>query len=128
MRSITKILGSAFNEMIKSRRKPYEDGMTEWKNTRQIVKRLAPSSEHLFGGKLAEVAKNLKDSAQLNPLSSAPRFGLGSGRGKSKVGPFKGYQGSSRGATGSGYLRGTGSYRGYRGRANKFGKKPSQDE
>lgn len=51
--------------MIKSRRGPYEAGMTEWKNTRQIVKRLSPSDEYLFGGKLAEVAKNLKDSAQV---------------------------------------------------------------
>ena len=66
MRSVTKILGSAFNEMIKSRRGPYEAGMTEWKNTRQIVKRLSPSDEYLFGGKLAEVAKNLKDSAQVH--------------------------------------------------------------
>ena len=70
MRSVTKILGSAFNEMTKSRRGPYEAGMTEWKNTRQIVKRLSPSDEFLFGGKLAEVAKNLKDSAQVRIFSS----------------------------------------------------------
>ena len=130
MRSITKILGSAFNEMIKSRRRPYESGMTEWKNARQIVKKLAPSSKYLFGGKLAEVAKNLKDSVQLNPLSQAPRFGLGLGRGKSKGAPFKGYQGQgpSRGAAVAGYLRGTGSYRGYKGRPSKFGKKLAKDE
>ena len=91
----------------------------------EIVKKLAPSSVYLFGGKLAEVAKNLKDSVQLNPLSPAPRFGLGLGRGKSKGAPFKGYQGQgpSRGAAVAGYLRGTGSYRGYKGRPSKFGKK-----
>ena len=69
MRSVTKILGSAFNEQTKSRRGPYEAGMTEWKNTRQIVKRLSPSDEFLFGGKLAEVAKNLKDSAQVRLIA-----------------------------------------------------------
>ena len=62
---MTKILGSLYNELTKARRSPYLAGITDWINTRTIVKRLAPSDEYLFGGKLAEVSKNLKDSTQV---------------------------------------------------------------
>ena len=65
-RSVTKILGSVYNELTKARRSPYLAGITDWKNTRTIVKRLAPSDDYLFGGRLAEVSKNLKDSAQVS--------------------------------------------------------------
>ena len=65
-RSVTKILGSVFNELTKARRSPYLAGITDWKNTRTIIKRLAPSDEYLFGGRLAEVSKNLKDSTQVS--------------------------------------------------------------
>ena len=69
--SATKILGAVFNEMSKARRAPFLQGITQVKNTRAIVKRLQPSDSFLFGGKLAEVSKNLKDAAQLNPLSNS---------------------------------------------------------
>ena len=65
-RSVTKILGSVYNELTKARRSPYLAGITDWKNTRTIVKRLAPSDEYLFGGRLAEVSKNLKDSTRVS--------------------------------------------------------------
>ena len=51
-----KILGAVFNEMSKSRRAPYLQNFTMVKNTRSIVKRLPPSDNYLFGGKLAEVS------------------------------------------------------------------------
>ena len=49
-------------------------GVTDAKNTRTIVKRLAPSDNYLFGGKLAEVSKNLKDSAQVGFLKNLNIF------------------------------------------------------
>ena len=64
----TKILGAVFNEITKARRSPFLHGVTDAKNTRTIVKRLAPSDDYLFGRKLAEVSKNLKDSAQVGFL------------------------------------------------------------
>ena len=74
-----KILGAVFNEMSKSRRAPYLQNITMVKNTRSIVKRLPPSDNYLFGGKLAEVSKNLKDAAQLNPLESSCGRGMSKG-------------------------------------------------
>ena len=67
--STVKVLAEVFNAMSKARRAPYLQNITQAKNTRTIVGRIRPSDEFLFGGKLAEVSKNLKDSAQLNPLS-----------------------------------------------------------
>jgi len=121
-RSVTKILGSLYNELTKARRSPYLAGITDWKNTRTIVKRLAPSDEYLFGGKLAEVSKNLKDSTQLNPLSSGRGKGFNTwnnrgGNGSSRGAPSS--RGSNTGYRGSGSYRGPsrGSYRGgYRGK------------
>ena len=74
-----KILGAIFNEMSKSRRALYLQNITLVKNTRSIVKRLPPSDSYLFGGKLAEVSKNLKDAAQLNPLASSRGRGISKG-------------------------------------------------
>ena len=56
-RSVTKILGSVFN--LPGR----HHGLEEHKDNRE---RLAPSDDYLFGGRLAEVSKNLKDSAQVS--------------------------------------------------------------
>ena len=105
----TKVLGAAFNEMSKARRAPFLQGVTQVKNTRAIVKRLQPSESFLFGGKLAEVSKNLKDAAQLNPLSNSR------GRGNYKRGGYNasiykdGYKSkdgySRRGGAGSGSYR-----------------------
>ena len=108
--SATKVLGAAFNEMSKARRAPFLQGVTQVKNTRAIVKRLQPSESFLFGGKLAEVSKNLKDAAQLNPLSNYRGRGNNYRRGgysapthRDEYNPKDGF--SRRGGAGSGSYR-----------------------
>ena len=51
------------------RREQVLDKITQQKGARSICKKLNPTNALLFGGKLGEVAKNLKDSGQLNPLA-----------------------------------------------------------
>ena len=46
-RSVRKILGSVYNELTKARRSPYLAGITDWKNTRTIVKRLVSSDDQM---------------------------------------------------------------------------------
>ena len=74
--SSTKVLAALFNEMTKARRAPFLQGITQVKNTRAIVQKLPPSDGFLFGNKLAEVSKNLKDAAQLSPLAASRMKGL----------------------------------------------------
>ena len=64
--------------------------MNEKKAVRANVRRLPPSTDYLFGGKVTEVAKDLKDSMMLDPLAKRPSFrgrgGFPRGRGYSNGG------------------------------------------
>ena len=70
-----------FNQLLLLRRGQYLARVTQDKNARQIVKRLDPSTRFLFGGKIGEVSKNLKDQDQINPIVQKfkPRGGTGYG-------------------------------------------------
>ena len=55
--------------------------MKQDQQARAQLKDLAPSTEFLFGGKVGALCKDLKDSAELNPLASHgsfPKRGRGS--------------------------------------------------
>ena len=76
MNSFAKMLSDAvkmsawqFNQLLQMRRGQYLEKITKEKNARAICKNLNPSDKFLFGEKLGAVCKNLKESAQLNPLS-----------------------------------------------------------
>jgi len=122
-----KMLAWIFNQLLVTRRGQFLFRITEHKNARSIVKRLNPSTRFLFGNKLGDVSRNLKDSEQLNPLASSTKFKTsfrGSGGSSSWYSKGKGSF-SSRGKapyTGSGYsgnnervLRFGGKNRGFRG-------------
>ena len=110
-----EIAGAAHNSLTLERRQPMQDLVMNEKNARTIVKRLQPSDKLLFGGHLAEVARDLKDSSQLNVLTGA---GLGSYK-MNKFGFARGGLNFSTRGSYRGFRRGRGTFRG---RAGQFGK------
>ena len=70
MMTVCSVLANSHNLLTMTRRQPRVDLVTNSKNARTIVKRLQPSDQYLFGGKLADVAKHLKDSSQVDNLIS----------------------------------------------------------
>ena len=94
------------------------DMVMQEKNARTIVKRLQPSEKYLFGGHLAEVARDLKDSSHLNVLTGF----TGAGSEFKKYKPYPRGGGSFRARGFRGFRGGRGG-NGYRGRAGQFGKK-----
>ena len=123
-----KMLAWEFNTLLTTRRGHYLFRITEHKNARSIVKRLNPSTRFLFGNKMGDVSRNLKDSEQLNPLASTTKFrtsykgsggfskgrGSYSSRGKSSF-AGSGYSGSGYSGSNERLLRFGGKTRGFRG-------------
>ena len=112
--AVAEVAGAVHNTFTLDRRQPMVDLVMQEKNARSIVKRLQPSDKWLFGGQLATVARDLKDSSHLNVLTGTTS------------GDFKRFKPLTGG--GSNFRpRGTKSFRGgrgnYRGRAGQFGKK-----
>ena len=121
-----KILAWEFNSLLMTRRGQYLFRITEHKNARSIVKRLNPSTRFLFGNKMGDVSRNLKDSEQLNPLASTTKFRTsykGSGGSNQWFSKGRGsYSSRGKSSFGSGYsgsnerlLRFGGKTRGFRG-------------
>ena len=113
--AIAEVAGAAHNSLTLERRQPMVELVMNEKNARVIVKRLQPSDKLLFGGHLAEVARDLKDSSHLNVLAGGTGF-------KNKF--------QTNFTRGGGNFANRGSYRGFRrgrgtfrGRAGQFGKK-----
>ena len=123
-----KMLAWEFNTLLTTRRGQFLFRITEHKNARSIVKRLNPSTRFLFGNKMGDVSRNLKDSEQLNPLASTTKFrtsykgsggfskgrGSYSSRGKSSF-AGSGYSGSGYSGSNERLLRFGGKTRGFRG-------------
>ena len=74
--AIAEVAGAARNSITLERRQPMVDLVMNEKNARTIVKRLQPSDKLLFGGHLAEVARDLKDSSHLNVLTGGGGAGF----------------------------------------------------
>ena len=95
--------------------------VTQTKNAGNIVKHLEQSSRFLFGEQLGKVAKNLKESDQLNPLAASARFNSnprGGGSGSSR----SWYSAGSRSRGRGGQFSGSSNYRLARfGGPRKFG-------
>merc|ERR1719318_736222 len=115
-----------FNQLLLLRRGQYLFRVTQEKNARQIIKRLDPSTRYLFGGKIGEVSKTLKDQDQINPLAnkfkSNPRGG-GAGYNYSRGGGYPRGGGFNRGFSRGGYnnarlVRFGTKFRGSRGKKN----------
>ena len=74
----------------------YLNRIKQDQQARAQVRELHPSTEFLFGGKVGELCKHLKDSAELNPLASYgggySKRGRGSFVGYNQAG-YQGYQG-----------------------------------
>ena len=64
-----KINAWQFNQLLLMRRAQYLFNIKEAQNARVIVKKVNPNDHFLFGDRLGQVCKNLKESVQLNPLS-----------------------------------------------------------
>ena len=60
-----KISAWQFNQLIQLRRGQFLFKITQEKNARAICKRLNPSDRYLFGERLGNVCKNLKESVQV---------------------------------------------------------------
>ena len=60
-----KIHAWALNQLLMLRRGQFLYKITQEKNARAICKRLNPSDKYLFGEKLGNVCKNLKESVQV---------------------------------------------------------------
>ena len=101
-----KMSAWVFNQLLLLRRGQYLFRVTQEKNARQIIKRLDPSTRYLFGGKIGEVSKTLKDQDQINPLvnkfKSNPRGG-GAGYNYSRGGGYPRGGGFNRGFSRGGY-------------------------
>ena len=112
--AIAEVAGAAHNSLTLERRQPMVDLVMNEKNARTIVKRLQPSDKFLFGGHLAEVARDLKDSSHLNVLTGDTGF-------KTKFNTKFARSGENFTNRGNrGFKRGRGTFRG---RAALFGKK-----
>ena len=116
--AVAEVAGAAHNSFTLDRRQPMVDMVMQEKNARTIVKRLQPSEKYLFGGHLAEVARDLKDSSHLNVLTGF----TGAGSEFKKYKPYPRGGGSFRARGFRGFRGGRGG-NGYRGRAGQFGKK-----
>ena len=55
--------------------------VTPRKGAKMKVKRLQPNAQYLFGGKVGEITKALKDCQELNPLAVGGNSFNSSGRG-----------------------------------------------
>ena len=115
MGSISEIAATGFNQLTLDRRAPMTELVMKDKNARNIVKRLQPTDQYLFGGSLAEVARNLKDSTQLNALTGSGGFGKKFSANSNRGG------GSSFRGRGFGFRNRRGGS--FRGRAGQFGNK-----
>ena len=113
--AIAEVAGAAHNSLTLERRQPMVDLVMNEKNARTIVKRLQPSDKLLFGGHLAEVARDLKDSAHLNVLTGDNGF-----KTKFKTNSIRGGEILANRGNYRGFRRGRGTFRG---RAGQFGKK-----
>ena len=117
-----KISAWIFNQLLMLRRGQYLFKVTQEKNARQIIKRLDSSTRYLFGGKIGEVSRNLKDQDQINPLTNrfktTPRGG-GSGWVARGRGGYSGYSNRGGGYGGNDRLARFGTkFRGNRGKKN----------
>lgn len=112
--AIAEVAGASHNSLTLERRQPMVDLVMNEKNARTIVKRLQPSDKLLFGGHIAEVARNLKDSAHLNVLTGDSGY-----KTKFRTNSIRGDNPANRGSY-RGFRRGRGTFRG---RAGQFGKK-----
>ena len=65
MAKAVDLMGNQHNHLTLLRRAQFLDKVTQTQNARNICKRLNPSKDLLFGGKLGDVAKHLKDSSQV---------------------------------------------------------------
>ena len=69
------------------------------KQARAQVKELVPSTEFLFGGKVTDLCKELKASAELNPLAGgSSKRGRGKPLGSNKYGENSGGHGAHSGS------------------------------
>ena len=118
-----KMLAWEFNTLLTTRRGQFLFRITEHKNARSIVKRLNPSTRFLFGNKMGDVSRNLKDSEQLNPLASTTKFrtsykgsgGFSKGRGSYSSRGKSSFAGSGYSGSNERLLRFGGKTRGFRG-------------
>ena len=118
-----KLSAWLFNQLLLMRRGQYLFRVTQQKNARQIIKRLEPSTRYLFGGKIGEVSKNLKDQDQINPLVNKFKNTRGGGYSRAGYSGGGGYSrggGFSRGGYSNNRLErfGTQKFRGTRGKKN----------
>ena len=81
------------------------------------MKELPPTNEFLFGGKVGELCKHMKDSAELNPLAS---YGSSFKRGRGSYSQ-PGYQNYNTGFYNSGRRTGRGGIRARPGRGSRGG-------
>ena len=76
------------------------------KQARAQVKLLRPSSEYLFGGKVSTLVKDLKNSAELNPLARTQFQGYKNSyyqkNNYTSRGFIRGYKNNGKGAKGRG--------------------------
>eukprot|EP00092_Neocalanus_flemingeri_P021070 GFUD01022828.1.p1 GENE.GFUD01022828.1~~GFUD01022828.1.p1 ORF type:complete len:460 (-),score=104.28 GFUD01022828.1:158-1537(-) len=81
-----------FNQITMMRRAQYLFKIKVDQNARAIVKKVNPTDQYLFGDKLGQVCKNLKESGQLNPLSETRNSWStrGSGFTRGSRGSFRG--------------------------------------
>ena len=120
---LARVSGAQHSMLLLMRRALFLKKIGNNKGAKNSVKRLQPSAQFLFGGKVGDVTKDLKASEELNPLSGkySKNGGVGSknstfyprgrGRGRGRGGG-RGYQGnrggggnhsgSSRGGSSSG--------------------------
>ena len=116
--AIAEVAGAAHNSLTLERRQPMVELVMNEKNARVIVKRLQPSDKLLFGGHLAEVARDLKDSSHLNVLTGGTGFKNKFQTNFTRGGGSFANRGNYRGF--NSFKRGRGTFRG---RAGQFEKK-----
>lgn len=84
-----RLLGDAHNKVTCLRRGQYVDSITSGAEARNMVRRLQPTEQFLFGGDIQKVCKSLKDGNQLShPLQKKAGF-----KGPKKDFSFKGTKG-----------------------------------
>ncbi len=85
-----RLLADGHNKVTSLRRSQYVDNVTSGSEARNMVRRLQPSKQFLFGGDIQKVCKSLKDGNQLSTvLQRKPSFGF--------KGPKKDFKGTKGG-------------------------------
>jgi hypothetical protein len=107
---LARVSGAQHSMLLLMRRALFLKKIGNNKGAKNSVKRLQPSAQFLFGGKVGDVTKDLKASEELNPLYGkySKNGGVGSknstfyhrGRGRGRGGG-RGYQGKKRGGGGN---------------------------